>query len=206
MTGPTCRSASSGDSVGRLSERWEECVRSHQHHHTGVVRAALARATRRTQPSPQTCHGERDRPRSSSLHEICTRQHRHVSTQLDCGSRAQDVFSASGSQQQHPRWKRSQRSSGGSSRSFGNDSNSGCGNSDSSKQQLRLGHTHHRRDSAATSSALKRRWSTLEQHGRPPSTNETRLCSQRSSGSGSCSSCGNGSSSSCGNSDSSYRV
>ena len=38
------RSAASGGSAGRLSERWEECVRAHQHHHTGAVRAALARA------------------------------------------------------------------------------------------------------------------------------------------------------------------
>ena len=58
----------------------------------------------------------------AAAHDICTRQHRHVSTQRGCGSRAQDVSSASGRQQQHPRCQRSQRSSGGSSRSCGNGS------------------------------------------------------------------------------------
>ena len=65
---------------------------------------------------PQTCH--------------CTRSARENT------SRVQDASSASGRQQQHPRWQRSQRSSGGRSRSCGNGSSSGCECSASSKQQL----------------------------------------------------------------------
>ena len=47
-------------------------MRAHQHHHTGAARAALARATRRTQPSPA------DVP----LHEICTRKHQPLRMHL----------------------------------------------------------------------------------------------------------------------------
>ena len=79
----------------------------------------------------------RVQPDGHSLHQIFAARARAMASEIDQNtSRVQDASSASGRQQQHPRWQRSQRSSGGRSRSCGNGSSSGCECSDSSKHQL----------------------------------------------------------------------
>ena len=96
---------------------------------TSTITPAPSVPRSRVQPDGHSLHR-----RSAMASEIdqdrrrCTRSARNT-------SRAQDA-SASGRQQQHPRWQRSQRSSGGRSRSCGNGSSSGCECSASSKQQL----------------------------------------------------------------------
>ena len=109
----------------------------------GAVRAASLNGGRNAcaptstiTPAPSVPRS-RVQPDGHSLHQIFAARARAMASEIDQNtSRVQDASSASGRQQQHPRWQRSQRSSGGRSRSCGNGSSSGCECSDSSKQQL----------------------------------------------------------------------
>ena len=109
----------------------------------GAVRAASLNGGRNAcaptstiTPAPSVPRS-RVQPDGHSLHQIFAARARAMASEIDQNtSRVQDASSASGRQQQHPRWQRSQRSSGGRSRSCGNGSSSGCECSDSSEQQL----------------------------------------------------------------------
>ena len=104
----------------------------------GAVRAASLNGGRNACAPTSTIH--RCRPcsaRACNPTDTAFTRRRAIARDLhEKTPAAQDASSASGRQQQHPRWQRSQRSSGGRSRSCGNGSSSGCECSDSSEQQL----------------------------------------------------------------------
>jgi len=139
-------------------------VRTHQHHHTDAVRAALARATRRTQPSPQTWHDERDRPRSSPLHTTSARDNTGTFLRSAAAAAALRMYLlhlgvSSSTRVGNVHSAPAATAAGAAETAAAAAVEAAIAASSSSA--CALGHTHH-----------KRRWSTTEQHGRPPDTSE----------------------------------